>query len=500
MNIPDKFFVLEMANNHMGDVNHAIKIIKEFSQVTKKYPFSFGFKLQYRDLDTFIHKNLKNRDDIKYIKRFKETKLKENDFKKIVLSIKKNKFIPICTPFDEKSVDNVVKHNFEIIKIASCSFNDWPLIEKISSVNKPIIASTAGASLEEIERIVRFFKNRSKNFALMHCVAEYPTNDKNLNLNRLKYLISKFPDVKVGYSTHENPRDNSIVPLAIAMGAQVFEKHVGLPTSKYKLNKYSASPKDVDNWLNSAKISYSRCGDHKKIFNRNNNELMSLQSLKRGIFLNKSVKKGKLLSNKDFYLAFPPNKNQVTADKLSKYASFITKKNILKDEPLLQSNCIIKNEREVIKNIIEKTKKILKRSNQSFRGRYDIEISHHYGLKNFNKYGLVIFTLLNREYAKKILVVFPGQTHPEQWHKVKEETFHILYGDVKLKLNGVSKEYTAGSLITIKPQTKHEFSSTHGSVIEEISTTHKKTDSYYSDKKIMKNLNRKTVVSYYWET
>ena len=154
MSIPNKFYVLEMANNHMGNVNHGIKIIKEFAKVTKKYPFNFGFKLQYRDLDTFIHKNLKNRDDIKYIKRFKETKLKENDLKKIISTIKKNKFVPVCTPFDEKSVDKIVKHNFEIIKIASCSFTDWPLIEKIASANKPVIASTAGATLEDIEKVV----------------------------------------------------------------------------------------------------------------------------------------------------------------------------------------------------------------------------------------------------------------------------------------------------------------------------------------------------------
>jgi len=237
MSIPNKFYVLEMANNHMGNVNHGIKIIKEFAKVTKKYPFNFGFKLQYRDLDTFIHKNLKNRDDIKYIKRFKETKLKENDLKKIISTIKKNKFVPVCTPFDEKSVDKIVKHNFEIIKIASCSFTDWPLIEKIASANKPVIASTAGATLEDIEKVVRFFKNRSKDFALMHCVAEYPTYDKNLNLNRLKYLINKFPNLQIGYSTHENPCDNTIVSLAIAMGANIFEKHVGLQTTKYKLNK-----------------------------------------------------------------------------------------------------------------------------------------------------------------------------------------------------------------------------------------------------------------------
>ena len=168
MNIPKKLFVLEMANNHMGDVNHGIKIINEFGKITKKYSFNFGFKLQYRDLNTFIHKSFKKRNDLKFIKRFSETKLKENEFKKLIKCMKKNGFIPICTPFDEKSVDKIIKHKFEIIKIASCSFNDWPLLEKISKTNKPIIASTAGATSDEIEKVVNFFKNRNKNFALKY--------------------------------------------------------------------------------------------------------------------------------------------------------------------------------------------------------------------------------------------------------------------------------------------------------------------------------------------
>ena len=70
---------------------------------------------------------------------------------------------------------------------------------------------------------------------------------------------------------------------------------------------------------------------------------------------------------------------------------------------------------------------------QFLLGKYDFEISHHYGLDKFNKFGLVMITVLNRDYCKKILVLFPGQKHPEQWHNVKEETFHILFGKINLK-------------------------------------------------------------------
>lgn len=52
--IPNDLFVLEMANNHMGDVEHGLHVIRTFGRICSKYPFNFAFKLQYRELDTFF--------------------------------------------------------------------------------------------------------------------------------------------------------------------------------------------------------------------------------------------------------------------------------------------------------------------------------------------------------------------------------------------------------------------------------------------------------------
>ena len=119
MNIFDRLFIFEMANNHMGDVNHGLKIIDEFSKVSKKFDFQFGIKLQYRQLDTFIHPDYRSRNDIKYIKRFLETKLNKDEFKTLKDAIKSAGLLAICTPFDEASVDLIEEHEFDIIKVAS---------------------------------------------------------------------------------------------------------------------------------------------------------------------------------------------------------------------------------------------------------------------------------------------------------------------------------------------------------------------------------------------
>ena len=152
--IPEPLFILEMANNHMGDMEHAFSLIRKFGEVCKNYPFKFAFKLQYRDLDTFIHPSAVGRDDIKYVKRFSETRLSKEDFNKIINEIRVNGFLTMATPFDELSVDLIEEQDLDIIKIPSCSFTDWPLLERVVKAEKPIIASTAGATLDEIGRVI----------------------------------------------------------------------------------------------------------------------------------------------------------------------------------------------------------------------------------------------------------------------------------------------------------------------------------------------------------
>jgi len=163
--------IFDIANNHNGDINHGLKVIREIHKAIQEFKedFVFGFKFQYRDLDTFIHPDYRNRMDIKYVKRFSETRLSEEDFKLMKAELDELGFISICTPFDEKSVEKIVEHGFDIIKIASCSFTDWPLLEKIVDTDLPIIASTASYELDEIDKIVLFL-NIGRRILLL-CIA-----------------------------------------------------------------------------------------------------------------------------------------------------------------------------------------------------------------------------------------------------------------------------------------------------------------------------------------
>jgi sialic acid synthase SpsE/D-lyxose ketol-isomerase len=496
--IPEKLIVLEMANNHMGDLAHGFKVISAFGSVCRQFPeFKFAFKLQYRDLNTFIHPSMKGRDDIKYIKRFSETRLNRQDFDKLVEKIRGEGFLTMSTPFDNASVDLIVDQKLDILKIASCSFTDWPLLEEAVSTSMPIIASTAGAEIEDIDRVISFLTHRNKDFAIMHCVGEYPTADEKLHINQISFLQQRYPNVRIGFSTHENPANTDIVKMAIAKGASIFEKHVGLETEKYSLNAYSASPQQIHAWLEAASYALIVCGVGDRRLPVNVAERESLRSLRRGVFLNKDVEAGHLVTEEDVYYAFPSGEGQFTANDSSKYIQFRTKTKVSKHEALNSTNAQFTNSRQKILSIAQKVRQIITDSKIVVPGGVDLEISHHYGIEKFDEVGLTMLTVVNRGYCKKLLVSLPNQHHPEQYHLKKEETFHVLFGEVHLYLNGEKIVCVPGDVVNVEPGVRHAFTSPSGSIIEEISSTHFKDDSFYTDESIMLNKNRKTLLTYW---
>ena len=105
-------FIFEMANNHMGSLEHGLNMISAFADAARPFPFQFAFKFQFRDLDTFIHPDFKSRLDLKNVKRFSETRLTKEQFQLLKNSLDANGFISICTPFDEPSVDRIEEMAF----------------------------------------------------------------------------------------------------------------------------------------------------------------------------------------------------------------------------------------------------------------------------------------------------------------------------------------------------------------------------------------------------
>lgn len=486
--------IFEMANSHQGSVEHGINIIKEMSKIAHKYNVKAAVKLQYRNLDTFIHPDFKGSKEYKHIDRFEGTRLTYDQFCELVDAVRQEGMVTMSTPFDEDGVEWCLNQGLDIIKVASCSSMDWPLLEKVAAAGKPVIISTGGKSISDIDKIYNFFIHRNCEFAFMHCVAEYPVPMERIQLDFIERMKKRYKGIMIGYSGHEDPDDNTVPMMAAAKGAELFERHVALPTETIKINAYSMKPEQADKWVKAIIDAKNICalkkdGNDKYI---SQDEIDSLTSLSRGVFAKHNINEGDTLTLDDVFFAMPCMSGQMTSSEFSD--GMVTTKSYKKNEAMYERK--VYGDINFARSIIHDAKGMLYEAGIEIGNDFEIELSHHYGMKKFRQYGAIIISIVNREYCKKLIVVLPGQNHPMHMHKVKEETFQLLYGDLTCTIDGHTIDMKPGDCQVVLRNSEHAFTSKGGAIFEEISTTHVKGDSYYEDPVIEKKdlMERKTIV------
>ena len=473
-------FILDMANNHQGSFKHGLDIIREVAELAKKNNAKVAIKFQYRDLDTFIHSDFVNDKQNKHIGRFLSTRLKPEEFKTLVEEAKKLGLLTMCTPFDEKSVDLIEKHNIDIIKIASCSSKDKLLLQRISKSTKPIVCSLAGADIKDIDYAVYLFEKSGKDFALMHCVAIYPTPLEKLGLNTIDFLKERY-DVPIGFSTHEDPNDTTAVKLAVAKGVWLLERHVGKETNDIKLNAYSSTAEQIDKWIKAAQEARRYCGGAGKS-ESTKEEIDSLRSLGRGVYLTRDVKKGEKISKEDVFFAMPLQEGQIISGEF--VDGMVASDDYAKNSALKVIQKAEMSPEEIIVHSIQQAKSMLRSAKIEIGNDYEVELSHHYGIEKFPQVGLVLVKCMDRDYCKKLLIQLPGQSHPEHSHKTKEESFQLLYGVLDVVIDGLKRTLYPGNILLIEPGQAHSFSTKTGAIVEEVSTKYAKGGSVYADNSI----------------
>ena len=313
----EELFVLEMANNHWGSVERGLKIVNTFAQVVRFNNVRAAIKLQFRDVDTFIHRDFRDRTDIRYIKKTLDTRMSEDDFAALVKAIRQASCIPMATPFDEKSVDLCCELGIPILKIASSDLNDWLLLEKIAKTKKPVIVSTGGSSLKDLDDLVTFFQNRNIPLAINHCVSIYPSEDRELEMNQIDFLRARYPSHTIGFSTHESHDWTSSMLIAYAKGARTFERHIDIERDGIPVSPYCSLPEQVDAWFKAFHKAKEMCGapgTQKRMPPQK--EIDYLDSLVRGVYAKRDLPEGHILTDEDVYLAIPLQQGQISCREL----------------------------------------------------------------------------------------------------------------------------------------------------------------------------------------
>ncbi|MHA2338404.1 MAG: N-acetylneuraminate synthase family protein [Candidatus Hodarchaeales archaeon] len=154
---------------------------------------------------------------------------------------KSKNIIFLSTPFDYDAVD-YLNDLVPVFKVSSSDLTNIPFIKYITQKGKPIILSTGAATLNEIEEAANAIRSIGNNqIFFMHCILDYPTQYKDINLNMIKTLKKNYPDNIIGFSDHTKPDESMLVPtIAYAYGAKILEKHFTLDKTLQGNDHYHA--------------------------------------------------------------------------------------------------------------------------------------------------------------------------------------------------------------------------------------------------------------------
>ena len=333
----ENLFVLELANNHWGSVDRGLKIVRDYGAVVRHNGVKAAIKLQFRDVDRFIHPDYIGNEDLRYVKKTEATKMDRADFARMVAEIKNVGCIPMATPFDEASVDMCVEFDFPVIKVASSDVNAWPLLEKIASTRLPVIVSSGGATEKNLDDVVSFFEKRSIPLAINHCVSLYPSEDHELELNQIDYLRDRYPGHVIGFSTHEQYDWQASMYLSYAKGARTWERHVDIDFESVPVSPYCSLPEQVDTWFKAFHKAKEMCGGsgrERRVIPKRETEY--LDALVRGVYARRPLEPGYVFDketfDEDFYMAIPLLKGQLSVREIVNGEKLIA--GIAQDEPL----------------------------------------------------------------------------------------------------------------------------------------------------------------------
>ena len=221
------FIIAEIGNNHNGDLNLALKMIK----IAKELGVD-AVKFQVKNIEKCFSQELldstyvnENSFGTTYREHKQALEFSEEQLKQIYDYARKLDIVCFSTPFDVDSVDLLEQIGNPIYKISSFHVTDLPLIERVCKTKKPILLSTGMSTIDEIDKAVNLIRKYTDQYSINHCVSSYPTVDEDINLNVIKTLQDRYK-CPVGYSGHE--RGIAICVSVVVLGVSTIERHFTL--------------------------------------------------------------------------------------------------------------------------------------------------------------------------------------------------------------------------------------------------------------------------------
>ena len=286
------YIIAEAGVNHEGSMDLAKRLIEEAQEGG-----AHAIKFQTYKAETIASKHSPSYWDTtkeKTKSQFELFKKYDKFWKEEYVTLKKYcdqvgiEFL--STPFDKESA-KFLNEMMDVYKISSSDLTNLPFIEFICEFSKPIILSTGASYVWEIQQAVETIEKYNLPLCLMHCILNYPTEDKNAHLGMIPDLIRRFPAAVPGYSDHTLPKEMECLKIANLLGAVVLEKHFSHDKTLPGNDHYHAMDKeDLKEFNRKMDWVYDLLGDTVK--HPLTSEEISRRNARRSLVASKSIMKG----------------------------------------------------------------------------------------------------------------------------------------------------------------------------------------------------------------
>lgn len=301
------YIIAEAGVNHEGSMDTAKRLIDE-----AKEGGADAIKFQTYKAETIASKDspaywdtTKEPTESQYKLFKKHDKFWKKEFVELKKYCENANIEFMSTPFDVEAAD-FLNDLMDVFKISSSDITNKPFIEYICNFEKPIILSTGASYLHEIEEAVYWVDNKEVPLALLHCVLNYPTDDKNAHLGMIRGLKKKFPELMIGYSDHTMPKEMKVLEAATLMGSTIIEKHFTHDKTLQGNDHYHAMDvNDLKKFHENLDEILTIVGDE-KVYSLPCEEI-SRENARRSLVAKRNIPKGKSIEYKDVIWKRPAN-------------------------------------------------------------------------------------------------------------------------------------------------------------------------------------------------
>lgn len=221
----DCFIIAEIGHNHQGSLEKARQLFKAAAECGVD-----AVKLQKRDNKTLFTKAAYNKPyenensfGATYGEHREALEFGKAEYVELQNYAKDLGVIMFSTAFDIPSADFLADLNMPLYKIASGDLKNTPLLKHVASIGKPMIISTGGANMEDVQRAYDAIMPINNQLAILQCTSSYPAEHHDLNLRVIETFRRQFPDTVIGLSDHEN--GIAMATASYILGMRIVEQH-----------------------------------------------------------------------------------------------------------------------------------------------------------------------------------------------------------------------------------------------------------------------------------